>query len=95
MNRKEVFPQKHLFFLIPDPNLPTWKPAKFPIRFYQNENVINETVGVIEKLVNKIVELKAQNAQLMETNRNLKNQNTESAGNLADILAKAQEVLKD
>lgn len=60
-----------------------------------DENVINETVGVIEKLVNKIVELKAQNAQLMETNRNLKNQNTESAGNLADILAKAQEVLKD
>jgi cell shape-determining protein MreC len=60
-----------------------------------DENVINETVSVIEKLVNKIVELKAQNAQLMETNRNLKNQNTESAGNLADILAKAQEVLKD
>ncbi len=60
-----------------------------------DENVINETVGVIEKLVNKIVELKAQNAQLMETNRNLKNQNTENAGNLADILAKAQEVLKD
>lgn len=60
-----------------------------------DENVINETVSVIEKLVNKIVELKAQNAQLMETNRNLKNQNTESAGNLAEILAKAQEVLKD
>lgn len=60
-----------------------------------DENVINETVSVIEKLVNKIVELKAQNAQLMETNRNLKNQNTENAGNLADILAKAQEVLKD
>lgn len=60
-----------------------------------DENVINETVSVIEKLVNKIVELKAQKAQLMETNRNLKNQNTESAGNLADILAKAQEVLKD
>lgn len=60
-----------------------------------DENVINETVSIIEKLVNKIVELKAQNAQLMETNRNLKNQNTESAGNLADILAKAQEVLKD
>jgi cell shape-determining protein MreC len=60
-----------------------------------DENVINETVSVIEKLVNKIVELKAQNSQLMETNRNLKNQNTESAGNLADILAKAQEVLKD
>ena len=60
-----------------------------------DENVINETVSVIEKLVNKIVELKAQNAQLMETNRNLKNQNTESAGNLADILAKAQEALKD
>ena len=60
-----------------------------------DENVINETVSVIEKLINKIVELKAQNAQLMETNRNLKNQNTESAGNLADILAKAQEVLKD
>ena len=60
-----------------------------------DENVINETVSVIEKLVNKIVELKAQNAQLIETNRNLKNQNTESAGNLADILAKAQEVLKD
>lgn len=60
-----------------------------------DEDVINETVNVIEKLVNKIVELKAQNAQLMETNRNLKNQNTESAGNLADILAKAQEVLKD
>ena len=60
-----------------------------------DENVINETVSVIEKLVNKIVELKAQNAQLMETNRNLKNQNIESAGNLADILAKAQEVLKD
>lgn len=60
-----------------------------------DENVINETVSVIEKLVNKIVELKAQNAQLMETNRNLKNQNTESAGNLADILVKAQEVLKD
>lgn len=60
-----------------------------------DENVINETVSVIEKLVNKIVELKAQNAQLMETNRNLKNQNTESAGTLADILAKAQEVLKD
>lgn len=60
-----------------------------------DENVINETVSVIEKLVNKIVELKAQNAQLMETNRNLKNQNTESTGNLADILAKAQEVLKD
>lgn len=60
-----------------------------------DENVINETVSVIEKLVNKIIELKAQNAQLMETNRNLKNQNTESAGNLADILAKAQEVLKD
>lgn len=60
-----------------------------------DENVINETVSVIEKLVNKIVELKAQNTQLMETNRNLKNQNTESAGNLADILAKAQEVLKD
>lgn len=60
-----------------------------------DENVINETVSVIEKLVNKIVELKAQNAQLMETNRNLKSQNTESAGNLADILAKAQEVLKD
>lgn len=59
------------------------------------DDVINETVNVIEKLVNKIVELKAQNAQLMETNRNLKNQNTESAGNLADILAKAQEVLKD
>ena len=36
-----------------------------------DENVINETVSVIEKLVNKIVELKAQNAQLMETNRNL------------------------
>ena len=60
-----------------------------------DENVINETVSVIEKLINKIVELKAQNTQLMETNRNLKNQNTESAGNLADILAKAQEVLKD
>lgn len=60
-----------------------------------DENVINETVSVIEKLVNKIVELKAQNSQLMETNRNLKNQNTESAGNLADILAKAQEALKD
>lgn len=60
-----------------------------------DENVINETVSIIEKLVNKIVELKAQNAQLMETNRNLKNQNTENAGNLADILAKAQEVLKD
>ncbi len=60
-----------------------------------DENVINETVSVIEKLVNKIVELKAQNAQLMETNRNLKNQNTESAGNLAEILAKAQEALKD
>ena len=60
-----------------------------------DENVINETVSVIEKLVNKIVELKAQNAQLMETNRNLKNQNTENTGNLADILAKAQEVLKD
>ena len=60
-----------------------------------DENVINEAVSVIEKLVNKIVELKAQNAQLMETNRNLKNQNTENAGNLADILAKAQEVLKD
>ena len=60
-----------------------------------DENVINETVSVIEKLVNKIVELKAQSAQLMETNRNLKNQNTESAGNLADIVAKAQEVLKD
>ena len=60
-----------------------------------DENVINETVSVIEKLVNKIVELKAQNSQLMETNRNLKNQNTESAGNLADILAKAQEVLKN
>ena len=60
-----------------------------------DENVINETVSVIEKLINQIVELKAQNAQLMETNRNLKNQNTESAGNLADILAKAQEVLKD
>ena len=60
-----------------------------------DENVINETVNVIEKLVNKIVELKAQNAQLIETNRNLKNQNTENAGNLADILAKAQEVLKD
>ena len=60
-----------------------------------DENVINETVSVIEKLVNKIVELKAQNTQLMETNRSLKNQNTESAGNLADILAKAQEVLKD
>ena len=60
-----------------------------------DENVINETVSVIEKLVNKIVELKAQNAQLMETNRNLKSQNTESAGNLAEILAKAQEVLKD
>lgn len=60
-----------------------------------DENVINETVSVIEKLVNKIVELKAQNVQLMETNRNLKNQNTENAGNLADILAKAQEVLKD
>ncbi len=60
-----------------------------------DENVINETVSVIEKLVNKIIELKAQNSQLMETNRNLKNQNTESAGNLADILAKAQEVLKD
>lgn len=59
------------------------------------DDVINETVNVIEKLVNKIVELKAQNAQLMETNRNLKNQSTESAGNLADILAKAQEVLKD
>ena len=59
------------------------------------DDVINETVSVIEKLVNKIVELKAQNAQLMETNRNLKNQNTESVGNLADILAKAQEVLKD
>lgn len=60
-----------------------------------DENVINETVSVIEKLVNKIVELKAQNSQLMETNRTLKNQNTESAGNLAEILAKAQEVLKD
>ena len=59
------------------------------------DDVINETVNVIEKLVNKIVELKAQNAQLMETNRNLKNQNTESVGSLADILAKAQEVLKD
>ncbi|MBR6610691.1 MAG: hypothetical protein IKK93_00395 [Campylobacter sp.] len=59
------------------------------------DNVINETVSVIEKLVNKIIELKAQNAQLMETNKNLKNQNTESAGNLAEILAKAQEVLKD
>ena len=59
------------------------------------DDVINETVNVIEKLVNKIVELKAQNAQLMETNRNLKNQSTESAGNLAEILAKDQEVLKD
>ena len=59
------------------------------------DDVINETVNVIEKLVNKIVELKAQNAQLMETNRNLKNQSTESAENLAEILAKAQEVLKD
>ena len=59
------------------------------------DNVINETVSVIEKLVNKIIELKAQNAQLMETNKTLKNQNTESAGNLAEILAKAQEVLKD
>ena len=59
------------------------------------DDVINETVNVIEKLVNKIIELKAQNQQLMETNRNLKTQNSESAGSLADILAKAKEVLND
>lgn len=62
------------------------------------ENVIEETVHVIEKLVNKVIELKAQNSQLMETNNSLRAQNTaatESTNGLADILAKAKEVLSD
>ncbi|MCF0125591.1 MAG: hypothetical protein HUJ68_07535 [Clostridia bacterium] len=62
------------------------------------DNVINEAVNVIEKLTNKVVELKAQVSQLSKTNESLKSQNiatNESVSGLADILKKAEEALKD